>query len=194
LIGQSGYLTAVNMTINSFETEDHILLTGILDSGEFIDYEQCHRLFSLSANVSEIDETLPSDIKTKLDELCFAQEQEIVQYNAEQNIGFFDSEMEKLDKWAEDIKTSLELKLKHLDVEIKTLKTESKKIMDLAKKVKVQREIKSLEKKRSEMRRNLFESQDEVDKQKEELIDQIETRMKQSIKKEELFTIRFEII
>ncbi len=31
---------------------------------------------------------------------------------AERNAGFFDTEMEKLDKWAEDVKDSLEIELK----------------------------------------------------------------------------------
>ena len=44
-------------------------------------------------------------------------------------VQFFDDEMTKLDKWAEDRKNSLEIELKQLDKDIKTLKTESKKIL-----------------------------------------------------------------
>lgn len=44
--------------------------------------------------------------------------------------------MEKLDKWADDVKSSIELELKELDREIKARKTEAKKILKLDEKVK----------------------------------------------------------
>ena len=89
--------------------------------------------------------------------------------------------------------TSLEIKLKQLDVEIKTLKTTSKRILDLEKKVGAQREIKTREKKRNEMRMNLFQAQDEIDGKKENLIEEVEARMKQNIKKKNLFKIAWNL-
>ena len=44
--------------------------------------------------------------------------------------------MEKLDKWADDVKSSMEIALKELDREIKAGKTEAKKILNLEEKVK----------------------------------------------------------
>jgi len=57
--------------------------------------------------------------------------------------------------------------------------------------VKAQREIKELEKKRNEMRKNLFDAQDNVDQKKEKLIEEVESRMKQSIQKNNLFQIEW---
>ena len=110
------------------------------------------------------------------------------------NSDFFDIEMEKLEKWADDVKGSLEIELKALDKEIKFRKTEAKKILNLEDKVKTQRHIKEMEKKRNALRMNLFQSQDEVDVRKEKLIDEIEARLKQRIEKNELFLIRWKII
>lgn len=189
LLGKRGWLTAVNLTIEALEAEDHILLAGITEEGEVLDYEQCHRLFSLPAEETGQFEYFTGRTEKIITAELFSQEQEIIQHNAKINSGFFDSEMEKLEKWANDIKTSLEIRLKQLDVDIKTRKTESRKILDLAEKVKVQREIKELEKKRNEMRKNLFEAQDGVDRQKEKLIENVETRMRQNIQKNILFQI-----
>ena len=61
---------------------------------------------------------------------------------SERNNKFFDEEMIKLDKWAEDRKNSLEMELKQLDKDIKTQKTEAKKILKLGDKVKIQKIIK----------------------------------------------------
>ena len=45
------------------------------------------------------------------------------------NNKFFDEEMDKLERWAKDLKESLELKLRQMDIDIKTMKTESRKIL-----------------------------------------------------------------
>ncbi|BBO18790.1 helicase subunit of dna repair complex [Candidatus Brocadia pituitae] len=54
LVGKSGWLSVINLTIHSFETEDHILLCGITDEGAELDIEQCKRLFSLPASTSPL--------------------------------------------------------------------------------------------------------------------------------------------
>lgn len=102
--------------------------------------------------------------------------------------------MEKLDRWAEDVKKSLEIKLKELDVEIKTKKTESKKIANLEQKVAMQREIKELEKKRNELRYNIYSKQDEIDGQKEQLITDIELKLAQSVTEKTIFEIKWKIV
>jgi hypothetical protein len=118
----------------------------------------------------------------------------VLQANAARNAAFFEEEMEKLDKWAEDRKSSLELKLKELDKNIRTHKTEARKTLVLEEKIKKQREIKELEKKRNIMRRELYDSQDEIDREKETLIKETEDRLKQSSSREELFTIRWRLV
>jgi len=102
--------------------------------------------------------------------------------------------MEKLDKWADDVKGSLELDLKELDKEIKFRKAEARKILNLEEKVHAQRQIKELEKRRNSLRKNLFQAQDEVDAQKEQLIEKIEALLKQKIETEELFSIRWKLV
>ena len=129
-----------------------------------------------------------------LEVLASKQQEDILQRNAGRNAGILDSEMEKLDKWAEDVKNSLEIELKELDKEIKTRKTEAKKILKLEEKVAAQREIKEMEKKRNTLRQNLYQAQDEVDSKKENLINEIEARLKQNIGTTELFLIKWTIV
>lgn len=192
-VGNEGFLMVMNLTINSFENEDHILLSGITEDNIKLDIEECKRLFSLNGIEGNSINIVP-ETKQLLIETLNEQRQTIIQANIERNSYFFDEEMNKLDKWAEDIKNSLEIELKELDIEIKTLKTESKKILNLEEKVKAQREIKDLEKKRNNLRQNLFESQDEVDKNKDNLISDIEKRMKHKIEEKELFVIKWKLM
>lgn len=194
LVGQSGYLLVQQLTIDSFETEDHILLSGVTDTGDALEPEQCARLFSLDASAPEEAGSLPEYAHEALAALSFRFETALIQNNMERNSGFFDTEMEKLEKWADDIKVSLEIQLKELDKEIKFRKTEAKKILKLEQKVKAQREIKELEKKRNQLRMRLYEAQDNIDEQKEELMNSIESRLRQKTQRTELFTIRWKLV
>jgi len=49
LIGQSGWLCASNVTIASFETEDHLILHGCRYDGNELDEDTCRRFFSIPA-------------------------------------------------------------------------------------------------------------------------------------------------
>ena len=191
LAGKSGELSAWNVTVNSFEEENHIIFAGVLENGVLLHHEQCQRLFSLSAEVRGlVYSTKDKELKTILDSRISYITDEI----SKKNSSFFDEEMEKLDKWAEDVKSSIEMELKELDIQIKTMKTESKKIPKLEEKVKVQRQIKEYEKRRNLLRQNLFAEQDKVDEQKEKLISEIEARLSQSIHVEPLFTIAWKVV
>ena len=109
------------------------------------------------------------------------------------NNDYYNEEIDKLEKWADDMKLSLEKEIKDLESEIKLKRAESRRIIDLNIKVRIQREIKELEKKRNDKRRNLFEAQDQIDSRKENLLNEIEARLQQSVKLEELFTIKWHL-
>jgi superfamily II DNA/RNA helicase len=192
-INCSGWLACNNMSISSLDTEDHIIFSAICDDGRELDSEQCQRLFSLPAIVNPTDMPPPEKAGTRINEITHAVETEILRISAERNSGYFDAEIEKLDKWAEDVKNSIEIELKELDKEIKFRKTEAKKILSLEEKVSAQRDIKEMEKRRNTLRQNLYQAQDEVDARKEKLIDEIEARLKQKIAKDQLFLVRWKI-
>lgn len=82
------------------------------------------------------------------------------------NQTIFEAEVDRLDKWADDIKLSLELEIKAIDREIRQLKIDSKKSQLLADKVDFQKQIKTIEGKRNDKRRQLFEAQDQIEKEK----------------------------
>lgn len=192
LVGQSGWLKVIHFMIDSFEAEDYIILACMSEEGEHIPGEVAERLFSLNGSVDSIID-VPTSLYSTLDEIVYAEKQDIVSENAHRNKDFFDNEIDKLDQWADDMKLSLEKEIKDLDAEIKLKKSESKKMLNLEAKVKSQRKIKDLEKKRQGKRRNLFDAQDQVDERKDKLLDEIEARLHQQITETELFTIQWKI-
>jgi len=194
LIGKSGWLSLSLLTISSFEAEDHLLFAGLTDDGFELEREQAARLFALPAQIIETAIYESVEIQKSLANIKEKLKLEIIQTNAERNSKFFDQEMEKLDNWAEDKKNSLEIELKDLDKEIKLRKAEAKKILKLEEKVAMQRQIKEMEKKRNELRLELFKSQDEIDNAKENLISEIEKRLKQITILDQLFLVKWSLI
>lgn len=190
LVGASGIIQVSKLTIDSFETEDNILVTAMKDDGEIIEEDIAKKLFELDAKVVDNEiEVTNKEVEQKEQEKANILTTSIAERNSE----FFDEEVDKLDKWAEDVKKSLEIELRRLDIDIKTMKTNAKKVLNLAEKIKLQREIKDLEKKRNEMRQKLYQAQDNVDVKKESLLERIEAQLKQKTTLTPLFTIRFKI-
>ena len=192
LVGLSGWLQASLLTISSFEIEEYIVLSCFTDDGKEIDAELCQKFFSLFATVGE-NAKVSNELKVKFSGLDKKQVVGIVKDNMDRNAQFFDDELDKLENWADDMKLSLEKEIKDLDAEIKLKKTETRKITDLKKKVALQRGIKGLEKKRNEKRKHLFVAQDQIDEKKDNLLSEIESRLKQQVEKEVLFTIKWNL-
>jgi hypothetical protein len=192
LVGKRGVLNVSLLSVEAFEAEDILIVSALDDNNESIEPEIAKKFFNLSAKIDKA--TVTPDEKEKL-ELA---EAEFVKGTlgriAERNSEFFDDEIEKLDKWADDRKKALEIELRNLDIEIKTAKTNAKKVVFLVEKLKVQREIKEMEKKRNEMRRELYNAQDEVDLRKEELIGRVEAQLNQKSSLTPLFIVRWKII
>lgn len=194
LVGKSGVLKMSNYTVEALEAEDHVLVSAIDQNGKAIPQDIARRLFSLSAEAKPLGAPLSDQDKKALDNLEEGEIGLITKRSAGRNSEFFDSEVDKLDKWADDMKTALELDLKKLDIDIKSAKTLSKKNVNLEEKLNAQRAIKDMEKKRNEMRKKLYEAQDEVDVRKEDLIARVEAQLKQKMILDTLFAIRWEVV
>ena len=194
LVGKSGILKVSNYSIEALEGEDNLIVSMFDDSGDCIHEEIAKKVFMLNGQVVAGNVILSGKDQDRLNKSEIESISLINSQSAERNSEFFDDEVDKLDKWSEDMKKTLEITLKRLDIDIKTAKTNAKKIIDLNKKVKAQRQIKEMEKKRNEMRRKLYESQDDVDNRKEDLIARVEAQLKQKTYLKELFNIRWSII
>lgn len=194
LVGQSGWLTVEQLTIDSFEKEDILLHACITDEGEPVPPDIAEYMLRLPGSEAPLEAELSKATASALADAITAQRAEITTANAERNNNFFEEEMEKLDNWAEDVKAGLEKELRDLDAEIKLRKSESKKTSRLDEKVRLQRLIKDLEKRRSDKRLNLYQAQDEVDEKKETLLATVEAMLAQKIEQTKLVTFHWNIV
>ena len=193
LIGKSGWMHVEKVSIDSFEAEDHLLISCFTEDCDIVPTDIAERLLWLNASEGKDIIKIPSFVISQYNKSINEQRGSIIEESSLRNQTFFDDEMDKLDTWADDMKLSLEREIKDLDAEIKLKKGEAKKQTALAEKVAIQRKIKDLEARRKQKRQNLFEAQDEVDNKKEKLISQVERMLDQKVEQISLFTFRWTI-
>jgi len=104
---------------------------------------------------------------------------------------WFDIEMDKLDRWAEDRRSSLKGDLEELDQSIKLAKKSARLAPNLPEKLEIQRTLRGLETKRDEAWHAYDAASRDVDRQKDALLDEISRRLQQQTACDALFTLRW---
>jgi len=192
LVGQSGWLTCSRLSVRSLETEESLILAGFTDTGEKLDEGQCRRLFDLRGAVGKA--AGPStDIRAILAEAVSRRQNELLTAMASKNGEWFDTEMDKLDRWADDRRAALKAELEELDEGIKESKKAARLAPNLPQKLEIQRKLRGLESKRDEAWRAYDFASRDVDKQKDALLDEISKRLEQQTDSSELFTVRWRV-
>lgn len=188
---KKGELILWKLIVDSFESEDYLIFTALTDKKEILEEEQCKRLFSLPASIGEASKSL--EMESNLRSEFEKKKVKLISEIAGKNSIFFDEEMDKLDKWAEDRKRTLKNSLKELDEKIQILKKDIRVTTNLQDKLKKQKEIRSLDKKRDESWKEYDQEAQRINVKKDGLIDNIEARMEQKIKVEKLFSIKWSV-
>ncbi|TXD34242.1 DEAD/DEAH box helicase [Lujinxingia vulgaris] len=187
-VGRSGWLACSLLTVNSVTDEQFIVLAAITTDGEVLDGEWCRRLMRLDAMAKDVDAS-PPELTPAVTTQINGHLREVETRNGR----YFDAEVQKLDRWSDDLKLGLERELKELDSEIRAKRKESAVALALADKLAAQREIKALEQRRNRKRRDLYEEQDKIDEQRAEIIDGIERQLRTTHAIQRLFTVQWTI-
>jgi len=189
-VGQSGFLAVYLFTVESLDqAEDYLLFGVVSDNGEVLEEDMAHRLVSLpAASVSPLS-SIPAS--SEVEDEILRQKTAIQRQISERNARFFEVEAEKLDGWADDLKVGLEREIKEIDRQIKEARRTATMALTLEEKLAGQKQVKALEVHRNQKRRALFDAQDQVDWQREELIAQIEGKLAQRISTIQIFFLQW---
>ncbi|MGX2948282.1 SNF2-related protein [Frederiksenia canicola] len=192
-IGQSGQLIAKLVTIRAFNNQEQYLLTAaITDNGEILQEADPEKLIGLPASQTPITQ-LPQ-IQTALSQDIAARRQDVLNEAQQRNLDYFEQEVQKLDDWADDLKHGLEQEIKETDRQIKEIRRTAATAATLEEKLNWQKKKRELENKRTKQRRELFDRQDDIENQRNELIEELEQSLQQQVEEEEMFVIEWEII
>ena len=180
LVGQFGWLEVSKLTVSAVEVDEFLIFAARTDHKQVLDDEICRKLMSLPATLGPEITEVP-DLAARLGEIDT------------RNGRFFDEEVLKLDRWSEDLKLSLEHEIKELDKQIRELRRSAALAQSLQDKLVHQKQLRDLERRRNVKRRELFDAQDAIDKQREELIGKIEKQLTHTSTIQTLFAIRWRL-
>lgn len=193
LVGQSGWLVCSRLGVHSLDSEEHVILAGVTDADKELDDGQCRRLFDLPGQVGD-GMSIPPDFGTTLADAMTRHQDELLASFATRSGQWFDTEMDKLDRWADDRRTALKAELDELDDNIKQMKKSARLAPNLPEKLDFQRKLRALESHRDEAWRSYDTASREVDREKDALLDEISRRLEQKIELTELFTVRWKVV
>ena len=191
----SGVLTVNLLTVEALgQQEQHLVVSAVTAGGEVLIDDVPEKLLRIPA----VEHASPAGGERR-GELIYLQEdvvgrkKHLLREINERNLGYFEQEVEKLDAWADDLKLGLEQEIKGIDVEIKEVRRTAAISSSLEEKLSHQKRQRELEGKRSKLRRDLFNRQDEVEALRNDLINQLEVQLQQQVQEENLFTIQWEL-
>ena len=191
-LGKAGWLALSLFSVESLDqAEDHLIFSAITDDGQPLAEDIAQRLLTLpcAANPRLLASSEQAD--GTLDEHTRSRQDAIQRDISERNARLFEAEADKLDGWADDLKVGLEREIKEIDRQIKEARRAATTALTLEEKLAGQKQIKALEAQRNQKRRSLFDAQDQVDKQREELIAVIEGKLNQTTTVQPLFMLRW---
>jgi len=190
LVGRSGYAVVDHLHLSGEETEDHLIVTAYTDDGAELASEQARRLFDVPATVMEVASI---ELPTALVGLAGARRTAMLEAISTRHGIWFDEEMDKLDRWAEDKRAGLKADLREHDDTLKALKRDARTAASLPDKLAIQKKIKSVESARDAAWRAYDTEARSIEQAKEALIDDVEARLAVDQTIERVFQIRFTI-
>jgi len=192
---KGGILRVGLLTVDSpAQSEDHLILAAFLDSGTALDEETTRRLLSLPGTVEGV---LPaaeaSALAKRLDAPMEDRAKAILAGVSERTASYFDQEIVKLDAWADDQRLALKRTLRDLDDQIVALRKEARHAGNLPDKLAIQRRVTALEAKRDQSEAEAREAAREIERRKNELLDDVERRLRQTTRTVILFDIQWRL-
>ncbi len=191
---KTGWLTCKLLSVEALgHQEQHLLVAATTSDGAALAAEDPEKLLRLPATTqpaglfnSAGNAALEADLESRKTQL--------LQQINQRNLGHFEHEVQKLDAWADDLKLGLEQEIKEIDREIKEVRRTAATAPTLDEKLSWQKKQRELEGKRTKLRRELFERQDEVEAQRNAIIGQLESQLQQQVIEQPLFCIQWELI
>ena len=194
LVGQSGWLACSRYRMDAIESEDHLVFAGMTDDGQVISTDQCRRLFDLDGVVADWTPLVfGQSVEDELNDQLATRWQVLAEDIGKRDGSWFDVEMDKLDRWADDRRVSLKAELDDLEQKIREKRRVARQAANIPDKLERQRELRKLESHRDEAWRAYDQASREVEKKKDDLLDDMGNRMRQRTEEERLFVVRWRV-
>lgn len=191
--GKSGWLTVSLVSVEALgNLEERLVVAAVTADGAPLAEDDPSRILRLPARLAgPCDRDEPS---SALAEDLLSRRMDILREINQRNLGYFEQEVQKLDAWADDLKLGIEQEIKEIDRQIKEVRRTAASAPTLEEKLSWQKKQRELENTRTKLRRELFNKQDEIEAQRNDIISQLESQLKQKVNEQPLFYIQWELI
>lgn len=193
LKGTGGFLLLDKMTVNAFEADGFLLLTGFTDAGAMVPPEDLEKLFKLPQTVGAAV-ALPSAVAEKLAVNARLLADATLRKSLEANNALFKERLGQLDRWVEDQVSVAEHALAAVKAELRAARHEQDIAANQEALAAAAARVEALERKKRRSRRQIDEAEEKADADRRKIIAAIKARMVQKVTRETLFTIRWRII
>jgi len=190
---RTGWLGLQHMRIESFDSEEYLLFSGMDDAGNNIDQETCEKLFNCSGQARAV-QAIPDSAKERLMQDQERHTKATLAKNLEENNRHFSEARDQLDKWAEDMEMAAQKELDDTKRQIRDLQRRSRQAPTIEEQHSLQEEIAKLERKKRTLRERIFDIEDEIAEKRDRLVESLEKRMQQKTTVTPVFIIRWSVI
>lgn len=193
LKGTGGFLLLDKMTVNAFEADGFLLLTGFTDAGAMVPPEDLEKLFRLPQTVGAAVALSPA-VTEKLAVNARLLADATLRKSLEANNALFKERLGQLDRWVEDQVSVAEHALAAVKAELRAARHEQDIAANQEALAAAAARVEALERKKRRSRRQIDEAEEKADADRRKIIAAIKARMVQKVTRETLFTIRWRII
>ncbi len=191
LIGHSGELIVEKLILETAKQKlEYLIPAACIITGEIVYPETMERLLELPVqekfNIELIQTEILNEQLTKLtlDKLASAEKD---------NEKYYDEETEKLERWAEDKRIALDIRIKQLDQEIKEARKASRQLPTLQEKIQAKKIVTQRERERDQLMLAYHEEKKKIEAEEDRLLTDIEAALQIKRHRERLFAIRWSV-
>lgn len=190
---KTGWLELNQLTLQSFASEEHLVFTAVTDNGKVLDEEFCELLFRLHGQVADEEPNIVSTLDKKLATTAKRQLDARLSKALDENNEYFKRERLKLEAWAADMLLAAEQELEDVKVKIKQAKREARLAETMEEQKQAEEDVQRLNRLQRRKRQELFDTEDEIENKRDEMITALEKQMHQQSTTQRLFKIRWKI-
>lgn len=190
---KTGWLELNQLTLQSFASEEHLVFTAVTDNGKVLDEEFCELLFRLHGQVADEEPNIASTLDKQLATTAKRQLDARLSKALDENNEYFKRERLKLEAWAADMLLAAEQELEDVKVQIKQAKKEARLAETMEEQKRAEVDVQKLNRLQRRKRQELFDTEDQIEDRRDEMIQALENQMHQESTTQRLFKIRWQI-
>ncbi|MHA7993110.1 SNF2-related protein [Collinsella sp. BM28] len=189
--GIRGVITIDKLSYSGIGEEEHLVITAVMDDGRQLDEDLVNTLFELPAELTDAAGAVNGEVEALRKERVEQRQRAIEAANKQ----YYLDECAKLDAYSEDLKEGLQRELNDIKKAITEKNREFRNSTDLPldEMLAVKDELEELKRKRKRMQRDLYDREDEIEAQNEQLQAEMREKLRGNSELERIMTISFEV-